>query len=116
MSKKSELERTFLLNINYIGLPTPEIEYRLHNVRQWRFDGAYPEYKIAYEIEGGVYSGGRHTRPKGFIDDCEKYNTAAIMGWKVLRFPTPWVTNGVALKMLEEALQAVGLLDNEVKE
>ena len=60
-------------------------EYRFHDKRKWRFDYAIPEHKIAIEVEGGVWTGGRHTSPKGFLGDMEKYNTATVMGWRVLR-------------------------------
>jgi very-short-patch-repair endonuclease len=62
-------------------------EHRFHSVRRWRFDFAIPHQKIAIEIEGGIYTQGRHTRGSGFSKDCEKYNTATVMGWAVLRFP-----------------------------
>ena len=61
-------------------------EYRFHPKRKWRFDWACPEKKIAIEQEGGVWTGGRHTRGRGFINDLEKYNTATSMGWRVFRF------------------------------
>lgn len=60
-------------------------EFKFHHVRKWRFDYAVPEYKIALEVEGGVWTGGRHTSPKGFLGDIEKYNTATLMGWRVFR-------------------------------
>lgn len=60
-------------------------EFKFHPVRKWRFDYAVPEYKIALEVEGGVWTGGRHTSPKGFLGDIEKYNTATLMGWRVFR-------------------------------
>ncbi|EJW93329.1 hypothetical protein EVA_18564, partial [gut metagenome] len=60
-------------------------EFKFHPTRRWRFDYALPEYKIALEVEGGVWTGGRHTSPKGFLGDMEKYNTATLMGWRVLR-------------------------------
>lgn len=60
-------------------------EHRFHQIRKWRFDWAITEYKIAIEEEGGIWSGGRHTRGKGFIGDMEKYNTATAIGWKVIR-------------------------------
>lgn len=41
---------------------------------------------IAVEIEGGSWINGRHTRGKGYRNDCEKYLEAAILGWTVLRF------------------------------
>ena len=61
-------------------------EYTFHPTRRWRFDYAIPEYKIAIEIDGGVWTQGRHTRPKGFLGDMEKFNAAAAMGWLVLKF------------------------------
>ena len=51
-------------------------EYRFHKTRKWRFDYALPSFKIALEVEGGVWSQGRHTRPKGFLGDIDKYNMA----------------------------------------
>lgn len=60
-------------------------EFRFHPVRRWRFDYAFPKFKVALEVEGGVWTGGRHVSPKGFLGDMEKYNTAAVMGWRVLR-------------------------------
>ena len=60
-------------------------EIKFHPVRKWRFDYAVPEHKIALEVEGGVWTGGRHTSPKGFLGDIEKYNTATLMGWRVFR-------------------------------
>ena len=60
-------------------------EYKFHPTRRWRFDYAIPEHKIALEVEGGVWTGGRHTSPKGFLGDIEKYNAATLMGWRVFR-------------------------------
>lgn len=66
-------------------LPMPEAEYRFAAPRRWRFDYAWPDHRIALEVEGGVWTGGRHTRGKGFLGDMEKYNRAAVDGWRVLR-------------------------------
>jgi very-short-patch-repair endonuclease len=83
---KSELEAEFLLYIRASRLPKPEEEFKFDKKRRWRFDFAYPKHKIAIEIEGGIWTGGRHTRATGFIKDCEKYNRATILGWRVLRY------------------------------
>ena len=68
-----------------LGLPTPEREYKFHPKRRWRLDFAWPSLMLAVEIEGGVWSGGRHTSGVGFTSDCEKYNEAVCLGWRVLR-------------------------------
>ena len=68
------------------GLPAPEREYRFAPPRRWRFDLAYPAIRLAIEIEGGAWVRGRHTRPAGYAADCEKYNAAALLGWRVLRY------------------------------
>jgi len=69
-----------------VGLPKPVSEFKFHPERRWRFDYAYPEKKIAIEIEGGIFTNGRHVRGKGFLNDLEKYNNAALLGWKLLRY------------------------------
>lgn len=61
-----------------------EPEYRFHAIRKWRFDFMF-QPDIALEVEGGIWSGGRHTRGTGFKADIEKYNTAVELGWKILR-------------------------------
>ena len=69
-------------------------EYRFHPVRRWRFDFAIEHLKIAVEIDGGVYTSGRHTRGKGFSDDIIKLNAAALLGWSVYRFTYEQIGNG----------------------
>jgi very-short-patch-repair endonuclease len=75
-----------------VGLPAPAIELKFHPTRRWRFDFAFPDKKIAVEIEGGAFTRGRHTRGKGFISDMQKYNAATVLGWKLLRY-TPQAVN-----------------------
>jgi hypothetical protein len=59
-------------------------------LKDWRFDVAIPEYRIAVEFEGGVWFTGatqsRHSRGKGMISDLNKYNAATVNGWRVLRY------------------------------
>lgn len=86
------------------GLPSPEREYRFHSSRKWRLDYAWPAEKVAVEVEGGVWTGGRHTRGAGFLKDCEKYNQAAAMGWRVFRFTPRQVESGEAAAFMQEIL------------
>lgn len=81
--------------------PGYESEYRFHPKRRWKFDHCWPKAKVALEVEGGVWTMGRHTRGKGFLGDIEKYNEAALLGWKVYRTTPQQVKNGQALELLE---------------
>ena len=86
MKRKSVLEETILNRIRWAGIKLPEREFRFHPKRLWRFDFAYPGIMVAVEAEGGIFVSGRHNRPMGMGKDCEKYNAAALLGWKVLRY------------------------------
>jgi len=83
--------------------PEPTPEYRFHPKRRWRFDFAYPELKIAVEVEGGTWTKGAHVRGKHFTSDCEKYNNAILLGWQVFRFTTDMIKGGHALAFLQSA-------------
>src|SRR5512135_1329961 len=63
-----------------MGLPEPIPEYEYHPTRKWRLDYAWPLSKLALEIEGGIWTEGRHTRGQGAMNDLEKYSEAAILG------------------------------------
>ncbi|MGL6025674.1 MAG: hypothetical protein ACRC0U_00910 [Vibrio sp.] len=92
-------------HIRAVKLSMPVPEYRFHATRKWRFDFAYPEQKVAIEVEGGTWSNGRHSRGKGYEADCEKYNEAALGGWTLLRFTGGMIKTGKAIRALERALR-----------
>ena len=104
--KLSSLEAEFDLQIRFLP-PFPHMlwrEYQFDNKRKWRLDRCWPSKMVAVELEGGVHSGGRHVRGAGFEKDCEKYNAAALAGWKVGRFTAGMVRSGSALEWLKKAL------------
>lgn len=94
-----------MLHIRAARLAEPLREYRFHPERRWRFDVAWPERMLAIEVDGGVWTGGRHTTGQGFTNDCEKLNHAALLGWRVLRFTPGMIQSGIALQMIETALR-----------
>jgi very-short-patch-repair endonuclease len=96
-------EEVLALQIWDEKLPVPVREHRFHPERRWRFDFAWPDLKLAVECEGGTWIAGRHTRGSGFAADCEKYNAAAMGGWKVLRFPSNLIHDGTAINALKAA-------------
>ena len=68
--------------LKHMGYPVVE-EFRFHPSRRWRFDIALPLSKVAFEIDGGVWTQGRHTRGAGWHKDNEKMTEALILGWRV---------------------------------
>lgn len=78
--------------------------HKYSHERDWRFDFAWPAQRIAVEVEGGTWQGGRHTRGRGYEDDCEKYNRAAELGWRVFRFTEGMLLDGRARETLERVL------------
>lgn len=77
------------LNLQYWcnqNVLTLEKEYRFHTDRKWRFDYAVPAIKVAIEYEG-IFTDGksRHTNVVGYTADTDKYNAAAVAGWRVIR-------------------------------
>jgi hypothetical protein len=77
---------TFVRLCESSGLPVPVRELRFDKTRRFRFDYAWPEQRLAVEIDGGAWSQGRHTRGKGFIEDQRKRNLALLLGWRVLHY------------------------------
>ena len=61
-------------------------ELQFHDVRQFRFDWAIPQWKLAIEYEGLMSKKSGHTTIGGYTKDCIKYNLAQLEGWKVLRY------------------------------
>ena len=86
------------------GLPLPVPEHRFHPTRKWRFDYSWPLKLLALEVEGGVWTQGRHTRGSGAIADMQKYSEAAILGWRLLYVTPDELTNGVAIDRIRRAL------------
>jgi len=85
-------------------LPQPIPEFRFAPPRQWKMDFAWPELGLALEIEGGTYMQGRHNRGAAYAGDCEKYNTATLAGWRVLRVTVDMFRDGSVFQIVERAL------------
>ena len=88
-----EQDSKFRKLLEHYHFPVPEQELKFHDTRKWRFDYAWPKHKVALEVEGGIFSGGRHTRGVGFLKDMEKYNEAVLLGWRVFRVSVPALTH-----------------------
>jgi very-short-patch-repair endonuclease len=95
-SKKSKAERRFREQLERV--PNLKFLTQLHFAtsmkRRWRFDFAFPDFKVAVELDGVVmkkiegrwFTMGRHADVKGMRGDAQKGNAAIMYGWSVLHF------------------------------
>lgn len=67
-----------------VDISEPVFEHRFHLGRKWRFDIAWPDRFLAIEVQGGIWTRGRHTRGAAMLKEWEKLNTAASLGWRIL--------------------------------
>jgi very-short-patch-repair endonuclease len=104
---KRKLEDKLARKLAEAGLPEPVRQYPFAKAigRRWRFDFCWPERRLAVEVDGGIYSGGRHVRGKGYEADCEKLNSAALQGWMALRVTAHMVSDGRAVRTIKQAFE-----------
>lgn len=87
------------------GIPLPIEEYVFHPGRKWPFDFAWVQQKLALEVEGGVFTRRAHGSITGILRDIEKYNQAAVDGWRVLRVIPDDVLTLKTCRMIRDALR-----------
>ncbi len=122
-SAKEKLVKKFESQLIEAKAPTftKELRFAKQIGRQWAFDFAFgwpSNLFVAVEIEGlvmrkdpktGLWQmGGRHGNIAGFEEDCVKYNTAAFLGWTVLRYTGSQVKSGYACAWSLRVLYAKG--------
>lgn len=101
----SDLHALLLTQIRALKLTEPEMEIMFAQPRRWRFDMAWPERKLAVEIQGGLYMQGRHNRGAAMEQEYEKLNAATKLGWRVLLFGPAMIRSGQAVGTIVEALR-----------
>lgn len=99
MAKKDTLREmikaAFACDLTRITGVKHEFEYRFAAPdRQWRSDIAFPSVKVAIEIDGGLWTYGRHNRAASMLGDMEKGNGYAARGWLVFHTPWEWIEGG----------------------
>ena len=99
------MSETFNKIAAHFGVPPAETEFRFAPPRRWRFDYAFPAYKIALEVEGGIFIRGRHSRGAGMLKDMEKYSEAAVLGWCVIRVQPSALFAPSTFELIKRAIQ-----------
>lgn len=86
------------------GLPLPIPEYRFDASRRWRMDFCWREQRVGLEIDGAVWTRGRHTRGSGWMKDTEKLNRCAAMGYRMLRCTPQQLTDLALIATIRDTL------------
>ena len=105
-------EKNFFNGLKRRGLPIPESQYVINNADGKfiaRPDYAYPDIKLAIEIEGNG-----HLTVNQQDKDDERQNRLIIEGWRPLLFPrTDRVGQQKAFATIEAAFDAFGMPDRK---
>ena len=104
LAAPSTLEARLFEQLARCGVPAPEREYRFDDERGWRFDLAWPAFKLAVEVQGAIWTGGSHGRGSGIERDYAKINAAQIAGWRVLQYGKSAIEDGTAIYQIRKAL------------
>ena len=105
MNKKHiNWENILAAQIKAANVPKPKTQFKFCETRRWKSDFAWPDRKIIVEVEGGIWVNGRHTRAIGFQKDCEKYNAAALLGYRVFRVTPQHVSNHYAIELIKSLI------------
>jgi len=101
-----KLEWALWQRLAQAGLPRPTLEHPFAQAegRKYRFDAAYVHQCVGIEVEGGIWTQGRHNRGGGFEEDCKKYSLAAALGWRVIRVTDSMILDGSAVELIQRAL------------
>lgn len=100
---RSELERHVRATIEAAGLPRPEVNmrYQLAHGEWIEIDLAYPDWKVAVEVDHPFWHDGAAEAAK----DKRRDRKLSIEGWVTIRFPEQEISNN-----LDELVQDLGLI------
>jgi very-short-patch-repair endonuclease len=102
----SEGEEALARHMTEYNIPFSR-QFKICDERNWTSDfyiNCEP-LPILIEVEGGTAFGlSRHSKGDGYENDCRKYNTAILLGFRLLRFTTKQVKSGHAIDIIRGAL------------
>ena len=102
----SKLEESLYFQLVDAGIDEGLVrELKAIEGRKFRVDFAWPSQMLAVEVQGGIWTRGRHIRPVGMVRDMEKFNLLTLDGWRVLLLTSQDVNGGRGLGMIQAALQ-----------
>lgn len=99
-----ELADMLAWQVGILGHKDAIREAKLIPARKFRFDLAYEKQKLAVEVNGGNWIGGRHINPKSIESEYEKINLAAQNGWYVQIYTPKQVKDWSAAEQIKQFL------------
>jgi very-short-patch-repair endonuclease len=96
MKKESPLEALLAVHIRADKLPEPKRQAQLNPERKWRIDFAWPDMRVAVEVDGEV-----HRIKERFHADIEKHAWLTLNGWTLLRVGGREVRSGKAIEWIK---------------
>lgn len=102
------------------GFPDPVEEFRFHPGRKFAFDLCWVDERLALEIDGGLYGKGKpcvlckrravagHSSIQRIKSDMEKFNLAAVCGFRVLHCRPEQIASGEIFSWLDMAFSGRG--------
>lgn len=105
----SEIEAIFDIQMRVEKLPAPKMNYQFDTSRGWMFDRAWPEYKLAVEIDGMA-----HRIKQRFESDIEKFAHALMQGWTVLHVSGKRVRDRTGVDWLIELMYQRGMTAKKI--
>jgi hypothetical protein len=115
-SRKAELEAKVARQFSMANLPAWEPHFYFCPGRRWNFDFAWPDCKVACEINGGTFLPAKHGHTNGahLHGEYEKLNAGQTMGWIVLQFDTKHVSANEVVTGVFDALAARGAITTKL--
>jgi hypothetical protein len=88
--------------LDAVGIPYVR-EFVFAPPRKFRLDFFFSP-DVACEIDGAIWTGGRHSRGAGVMADSEKFSLAAAHGIRIVRVTPQHVKDGRALEWITKAI------------
>lgn len=109
-AKKDPQSGRYVATVNALcdarGLPRPTPEVQFHPTRKWRCDFCWIAERVVMEVDGGIFTNGRHTRGSGWIKDAEKRRELAAMGYLLIPVSPDEVAAGAWVDPARRALRS----------
>jgi very-short-patch-repair endonuclease len=98
-----------------VGEETLALHLRAHKVefdrevclirgRKWRYDFLIKDRAVVIEVNGAIWTQGRHSRGAGLESDYLKINAIVKAGYRPLQYSTQQVVDGTAINEILEVL------------